>query len=76
MKHTNIIEIAKIPIIGEIIIAVGIYLCLAVAASSMEYFGLDESGKNILFRIFASISFVYIIISLSIRVYIKFKNTK
>lgn len=76
MKHTNIIEVAKIPIIGEIIIAGAIYLTLGVFAASVDYFGLDELEKITLFKVFAGISFAYIILSLIARVYIKFKNTK
>lgn len=76
MKHTNIIEVAKIPIIGEIIIAVGIYLTLGAMAASLDYFSLEEQGRITLFRVFAGISFAYIILSLCIRIFIKFKKTK
>lgn len=74
MKHTNIVEVAKIPIIGEIIVAVGIYLTLGAMAASLDYFSLEEQGRITLFRVFAGISFVYIILSLCIRIFIKFKK--
>lgn len=67
--NSTIIEVAKKPIVGEIIVGFGIFLTLSAIAGTCEYFGIkSEEERKTLFDLFVAFSCLYVFISLMYRI--------
>lgn len=74
-KH-SFFSVAKIPIVGELIIATAIYLTLSVSFATLGYFEMEEEEKREVFNIFFYIAIAYMVCSICYRVFRIFKKTK
>lgn len=69
-KH-NILNIAKKPFIGEIIIFFAIFLTLGAVSGTLNHFGLTGEDKQTLFKGYVFVGAIYVVGSLGFRVYKK-----
>lgn len=67
-------DVSKIPIVGEIIIGVAIYLVLSVIAGTTNFFQLDPTYQPWIQKLFLAISLLYISLSLGIRAWKYFQR--
>lgn len=62
-------DIAKIPIIGDIIIGFAIIVVFISLSSAGGYFGLETEAKQYMINVFIAIGILYSFIAISYRVY-------
>ncbi|MBE0492130.1 MAG: hypothetical protein IBX44_07745 [Sulfurospirillum sp.] len=62
-------NVAKIPIIGDIIIGFAIIVTLIALASAGGYFGLDGQYKQLMINFFIALGIIYTLLALSYRIY-------
>lgn len=70
----TLFDIAKKPLIGEIIIFFFIFLTLGAMAGTMDYFGFKEDERKELFQWFFYVAISYIFFSLCIRIILLIKK--
>ncbi len=66
--NSNFFSFAKKPIAGEVIMFFAIFITLGAISGSLNHFGLEGDDKKLLFQSFLGVSFLYVVVSLSIRV--------
>lgn len=76
MNQNSLLNIAKKPIIGEIIIFFTIYLTLGAISGALNHFDLKGEDKQLLFTSYMLIALIYVIGSLSFRMIKIFYNQK
>lgn len=76
MDKNNLFDIAKKPIIGELIIFFAIFLTLGAISGTLNHFDLKGAEKGLLFRAYFIVSLMYVVGSLSFRAFRVFNKEK
>jgi hypothetical protein len=69
-------DVAKIPIIGDLIIAFAIIVVFISLSSAGGYFGLEGEQKQFMINIFISIGILYFAMAVIYRIYTYIKNRR
>lgn len=72
--NPNFFSFAKKPIVGEIIMFFAIFLTLGAISGALNHFGLVGEDKRLLFKSFLGVSFLYVAVSLLVRIKNYFKK--